>query len=99
LNHGSCGILDTAEERNMNTLSSGIVVRTHLHDQCTGGGIVRILRAAFSACYNGYYDSKYSYFLVVQRKDLNPAPWISYLLIWQTGYLVLVLTRTVLQLN
>jgi len=60
LNHGACDILDTAEERNMNTVLSGIVVRSHLHNQCTGGGIVRIPRAAFSSCYNGYYDSKYS---------------------------------------
>jgi len=44
----------------MNTVLSGIVVRSHLHDQCTGEGIGRIPRAAFSACYNGYYGSKYS---------------------------------------
>ena len=36
--------------------------------------------------------------LMVQWKDLNIAPWISYLLIWQTGYLVLVLTSIISQL-
>jgi hypothetical protein len=60
LNHEACNILDTAEERNMNTVFLGIAVRSHLHDQCTRGGIVRIPRAAFSAWYSGCYDSKYS---------------------------------------
>jgi len=44
----------------MNTVLLAIVVRNHLHDQCTRGGIVRIPRTAFSSRYNGYYDSKYS---------------------------------------